>query len=666
MAAVWEQSRDLMSSRVATIEEAVIGLVAGDANPGARRDAEREAHKLAGSLGTFGRQAGSDLAREIERLLQGSEALDPGATLKLSQLVVGLRGDLERDAGQDRPAEVPAPAAADGPEVFIVDADADFAHRVLEQALARGMRASAVGSAGAARHAMTERQPALVLVDPALEGAGEEGLSLVAELSAAWPLVPIVVVADATGGVDRLGVSRAGGYSLVPKPVSPQALLGSASRILDRLGSDATVLVVDDDPTVSALVREVMAPRGLHVEGLADPRQVWVALDELRPDLIVLDLDLPDIDGLELCRMIRRDPAWWNLPIIFLTGIADAEWVREMFAAGADDHIAKPILPDDLVTRIGNRLARVKALRSEDDVDPRSTLASPSAFVPEVNRLLALARRHGTPLAIAVVEVDRTDELVQTHGRAAADRALAGAGRLLSRSGRPEDVAGWVTDRRIAIAMNEHDVTPAVERLARFLEAVRAEEIAATATVAAPFHVTASAGVAAFPLDGDSPATLLAAAGQALARAQDAGSDRVVGTAAPSAQRSGLMDVLVVDDDEAMGALLMHALATRGNRAEWVRDGAEAATLLVEQQALGARVVLLDVGLPGLDGLSVLRKLRDSGVLQSTRVIMLTLRSSDAEVLEALDLGAFDHVAKPFSLPVLLHRVRRALDSLPA
>jgi DNA-binding response OmpR family regulator len=72
------------------------------------------------------------------------------------------------------------------------------------------------------------------------------------------------------------------------------------------------------------------------------------------------------------------------------------------------------------------------------------------------------------------------------------------------------------------------------------------------------------------------------------------------------------------------------------------------------------------VGLPGLDGLSVLRKLAEAGVLRSTRVIMLTLRSSDAEVLEALELGAFDHVAKPFSVPVLLHRIARALDSLPA
>ena len=73
--------------------------------------------------------------------------------------------------------------------------------------------------------------------------------------------------------------------------------------------------------------------------------------------------------------------------------------------------------------------------------------------------------------------------------------------------------------------------------------------------------------------------------------------------------------------------------------------------------------MLLDVGLPGLDGLSVLRHLGQRGRLGTTRVVMLTVRANEGEVLEALDLGAFDHVAKPFSLAVLMHRVRRAVEA---
>ena len=68
-------------------------------------------------------------------------------------------------------------------------------------------------------------------------------------------------------------------------------------------------------------------------------------------------------------------------------------------------------------------------------------------------------------------------------------------------------------------------------------------------------------------------------------------------------------------------------------------------------------------GLPGLDGLSVLRHLGRLGKLETSRVVMLTVRTNEHEVIEALDLGAFDHVAKPFSLPVLVHRVRRAIEA---
>ena len=71
----------------------------------------------------------------------------------------------------------------------------------------------------------------------------------------------------------------------------------------------------------------------------------------------------------------------------------------------------------------------------------------------------------------------------------------------------------------------------------------------------------------------------------------------------------------------------------------------------------------MDVGLPSVDGLSVFRALARNGVAQRTRVIMLTARSAEAEVLTALKLGAFDHVAKPFSLSVLMQRVQRALDA---
>lgn len=127
------------------------------------------------------------------------------------------------------------------------------------------------------------------------------------------------------------------------------------------------------------------------------------------------------------------------------------------------------------------------------------------------------------------------------------------------------------------------------------------------------------------------------------------------------------VDVLVVEDDALLVPLLRHALEAQGRTVEVAEDGPTALALLTGDPAaavvprLRAGLVLLDIDLPGASGLQVLRRLGSAGVLAGTKVIVLTARSTEAEVLEALELGAVDHVAKPFSLPVLLHRVRLAL-----
>ena len=112
-----------------------------------------------------------------------------------------------------------------------------------------------------------------------------------------------------------------------------------------------------------------------------------------------------------------------------------------------------------------------------------------------------------------------------------------------------------------------------------------------------------------------------------------------------------------------MADVLRLALDTLGLGSKRLADGtAAAAALTGNPPELRARVVLLDWDLPGLDGLSVLRQLAGDGVLESTRVIMLTARAGEEETVRALELGAFDFVSKPFSVPVLVERLRVALD----
>ena len=122
------------------------------------------------------------------------------------------------------------------------------------------------------------------------------------------------------------------------------------------------------------------------------------------------------------------------------------------------------------------------------------------------------------------------------------------------------------------------------------------------------------------------------------------------------------VDVVLVDDDRTLVALLRHAMETRNISVATFADGERAAEALTGNvPELRGSVILLDVDLPTLNGLEVLRRLKAVEVTRVSSVIMLTGRAGERDVLTALELGAVDHITKPFSVPVLMHKVRTIL-----
>src|SRR6185437_16882137 len=101
-----------------------------------------------------------------------------------------------------------------------------------------------------------------------------------------------------------------------------------------------------------------------------DPLKFWSTLEEAKPNLILLDLQMPKLSGTELCRAIRNDRRWSALPVIFLTGHTDQASIQRIFAAGADDYVGKPFVPAELMMRIESRLTGVKARKSPVETDP--------------------------------------------------------------------------------------------------------------------------------------------------------------------------------------------------------------------------------------------------------------------------------------------------------
>src|SRR3954463_6528017 len=421
------------------------------------------------------------------------------------------------------------------------------------------------------------------------------------------------------------------------------------------------VLVVDDEPMVSRGLSSLLARRGLAVTALNDPLKFWSGLEEVKPNLILLDLEMPKLSGAELCRALRNDRRWSALPVIFLTGHTDQASVQRIFAAGADDYVGKPFVPAELTVRIESRLTGVKARRTPLETDPLTGLATGGKATELIERFLRLARRKHDPYSVAVLQVDAFASLATTFGRATANNVLRTIGELLPKSFRGEDVAGWWGGADFTIGMYGSSKEHAAIKLAQICAKVADQSF--IAADGRPVHVSCSGGVAQYQADGDTGPSLWDSAHKALQEARAEGSARVgisgIALTGPLTRR---VDVAVIDDDTALVSLLQHAMESRSLSVATFADGETAvAALTGSSPEIRARLILLDVDLPALNGLEVLRRLKASEVTRVSNVVILTARTGERDILAALELGAADHIPKPFSVPVLMHKVRAVL-----
>jgi diguanylate cyclase (GGDEF)-like protein len=421
------------------------------------------------------------------------------------------------------------------------------------------------------------------------------------------------------------------------------------------------ILVVDDDPQITRALTTMLKRRGIAVTALNDPLRFWSVLDDAKPNLIMLDLEMPRLSGIELCRVVRNDRRWSELPVVFLTGHTDQRSVHRIFAAGADDYVGKPFVAAELMMRIESRVKGVKARRVAVDTDPVTGLPTASRTTELINRFLRLARRKSDPYSIAALEIDGLPGLTATYGRSIADRILRVVGELLPRSFRGEDVVGWWGGAEFMIGMYGSSKEHGAIKLTQICGKV-AEQIF-MADDGRGVRAQCTGGVAQYQVDGDTVVALREKALEVLHKARESGVNRV---GISGVQLAGVMtrrvDVVIVDDDVALVSLLQHAMESRNLSVATYADGESAVGALTGKTPdVQAKVILLGVDLPALNGLDVLRRLKAVEVTRGSSVVMLTARTGERDVLTALELGAVDHVAKPFSVPVLMHKVRMVL-----
>lgn len=304
------------------------------------------------------------------------------------------------------------------------------------------------------------------------------------------------------------------------------------------------VLIVDDDPVSRLIVEAALAGLGHDCISAEGGEVGWELFLQERPDVVISDWMMPDLNGLELCRRIRSNEGARYCSFIVITSLDDRQSVREGMLAGADDYLTKPLNVDELElrliatarlnalhTHLADQQTRLEALNEElkltARIDALTGLGNRRRMREDLTSLTSRIDRHGTNCCVGVLDLDLFKSYNDLYGHLEGDRALKAVATEIARQIRGGDSAyrfGGEEFVCLFLELSLEDSKGVLERIRQGIENLAIPHLGNP-----PLNlVTISAGVSrATPADPTKPEKILESADQALYRAKANGRNRV-------------------------------------------------------------------------------------------------------------------------------------------
>jgi diguanylate cyclase (GGDEF)-like protein len=322
----------------------------------------------------------------------------------------------------------------------------------------------------------------------------------------------------------RLRAIRTGGEAFMVLPLE-------IGWVIDKLDSFTHhrqpepyhVLIIDDDQEQVAYYAMLLQQAGMITSVASDPLKVLSILVESKPDMILMDLYMPNCNGIELVKLLRQHEVFITIPIIFLSYENDSGIQMEAIRGGGDDFFTKPIDPQYLISIVQVRAARNRSLRFFMERDSLTGLLNHSNLKEQLNRELVRADRMEIPVCFAMIDTDHFKKVNDTFGHLTGDRVLKSLSRLLQERVRRTDIVGRYGGEEFGVIL----LNASLENAKMIMNEIR-ENFSRVVHRAEDreFFVTFSCGIASYPEYEDVEA-LCDAADEAMYKAKEAGRNRV-------------------------------------------------------------------------------------------------------------------------------------------
>ncbi|MGM0554252.1 MAG: diguanylate cyclase [Pseudomonadota bacterium] len=495
---------------------------------------QQRLHKLAGSGGSFGCASLSTAARALEQRiggwLQAKElSLDAPTRRSLADELAALARTVPESPERSAVRRMPdARSASDNAmAIWLVEDDAELARQLKQQLESFNYEVRVFKGIDALLRAVGDQQPDLLLVDVMLEGGRENATERLVDCPQVQALdCPLIFLSANDDFPSRVRAVQLGAQGYFLKPLDVPRLVSRISQIFQERHAPAQrVLIVDDDADLAEHMRLVLTATGMEAWVLDAPREIMETIAAFRPELVLMDLYMPEYAGTDLAGLIRQHEAYTHLPIVYLSAETDIERQIDAMGRGADDFLTKPISDLQLVAAARSRIARARQLEERINKDSLTGLLKHASIKEAASREVLRARRIGRPLTLAMLDIDHFKKVNDTYGHAVGDVVIMSIATLLRQRLRQSDIIGRYGGEEFVAVLPECDA----EHARRVLEDIRRNFASLDFNHRDErFGCTISIGMVCSPdyPDKEGP-ELLVAADEALYRAKRGGRDQI-------------------------------------------------------------------------------------------------------------------------------------------
>jgi diguanylate cyclase (GGDEF)-like protein len=348
--------------------------------------------------------------------------------------------------------------------IYMALNDTDKALQLAQQMEYFGLRAELFNTTDELDQAMNKRHPLAIIIDIDFQSE-DKGLDIIrfhqgaekeilSSDNSQHANIPIIFYSShPMTPRQKLLCLRLGGISSL-ESLAPQAIISQLEGLVNLVPDQPLrILIVDDSKSQALYTEKALNAAGMITQKVINPLEVWEVLESFRPEMILMDMYMPECNGVELAKVIRQDTHYINIPIIYLSGEEDKERQLAAMAEGGEDFLTKPVDPRHLLSTVRTRGKRARELSQLIARDSLTGLYNHTHILKALDEQIKLAQRNNSQLCFVMIDIDHFKQVNDNHGHPVGDEVIKNLALFLSQRLRKTDYIGRYGGEEFAMVL---------------------------------------------------------------------------------------------------------------------------------------------------------------------------------------------------------------------